>query len=220
MTQSQDYSYEFYRRHAREYAEWWDSHADLLDLEKVGARLLEMVPPNARGLDAGCGPAVKEILRFLHGGYDMLGIDAVQENLKVAEDRNPELKGRLSVADISQPLDFPEAYFDFLICTTVIQHISPEAVNTVTLPEFARVLKAGGVLQLTFKNGTGVTTVYDKIYDLDRSFQLYEPEALLGTLGAAGMELVPREGDRPGGVMYYIDSKGVPTCILLARKVR
>ncbi|MCH7996965.1 MAG: hypothetical protein IIB11_04215, partial [Chloroflexi bacterium] len=76
MTQSQDYSYEFYRRHAREYAEWWDSHADLLDLEKVGARLLEMVPPGARGLDAGCGPAVKELLRFLHGGYDVLGIDA------------------------------------------------------------------------------------------------------------------------------------------------
>ena len=220
MTQSQDYSYEFYRHHAREYAEWWDSHTDLLDLERVGGRLLEMVSPGARGLDAGCGPAVKELLRYLQGGYDMLGIDAVEENLKVAEERNPELKGRLSVADISQPLDFPNANFDFIICTTVIQHISPEAVNNVTLPEFARVLKAGGVLQLTFKNGTGVTTVYDKIYDLHRSFQLYKPGALLDALGAIGMGLVPKEGERPGGVMYYVDSKGVPTCIFLARKVR
>ena len=228
MSKVADYSHEFYRRHADEYAEWWSSrnetigqpsHPGLTKLADLSDRLMEMVPAGSRGLDAGCGPAVKELMRFHYSGYDMVGIDAVKENLQVAAERHPGIKERLLLADIGKPLNFPDAHFNFIICTTVIQHISPEEVMGITLPEFARVLRVGGVLQLMFKSGRGVATVYDKIYNLDRSFQLYEADVLLDRLGRLGMELVPREEGKLGGVMYYIDSKGVDTCIFFARKV-
>ncbi|MFQ5873212.1 MAG: class I SAM-dependent methyltransferase [Dehalococcoidia bacterium] len=182
-------------------------------------RLVELVPPRGRGLDAGCGPAVRELLHYLDEGYDVIGIDAVEENLQVAKERYPELEGRLLLADISSALSFPDAHFDFIICTTVIQHMAAEEVMNVTLPEFSRVLKVGGVLQLMFKSGKGIATAYDEIYGMDRSFQLYEAEKLLDRLGELGMELVAEEEDKLGGVIYYVDSKGIDTCIFFARKV-
>ena len=45
-------------------------------------------------------------------------------------------------------------------------------MGNVGLPEFARVLKAEGVLQLMFKNGVDVLTVFDRDFGVERSFQL------------------------------------------------
>ncbi|MEE9198523.1 MAG: class I SAM-dependent methyltransferase [Dehalococcoidia bacterium] len=228
MSKEPDYSYEFYRHHATEYADWWtankwdvsnSTHPRLTDMVDLSNRVMELVPPSARGLDAGCGPGIREFLHYWSAGYDIVGIDAVEENLRVARKRHPDLERRLLQADLSRPLDFPDAHFHFIICTTVIQHIAPDKVMNVTLPEFARVLEVGGILQMMFKNGKGIATVYDKIYGLDRSFQLYDPGELLGRLKELGMELVPDEGDRLGGIIYYVDSKGADTCIFFARKV-
>ena len=63
-----------------------------------------------------------------------------------------------------------------------------------TLPEFVRVLRKGGVLQLMFKYGGGVATVYDRDYGADRTFQLYEVDEVLGILGGTGLEGNPRGG--------------------------
>ena len=92
----------------------------------------------------------------------MHGIDAVKENIKVASELHTEIAERTQVADLQRPIPFADEYFDFVICTSVIQHLLPDVVTLVTLQEFARVLKPGGVLQLLFKNGQGVETVYDQ----------------------------------------------------------
>ena len=95
------------------------------------------------------------------------------------------------MADLRRPLDYPDGAFDFILCNAVIQHIAPDIALGITLPEFARLLKPGGVLQLMFKTGNGVATVYDRDYAAERTFQLYNPEEILDLLMGRGFSIVP-----------------------------
>ena len=153
-------------------------------------------------------------------GYDIYGVDAVEENIAEARRLHPEIAARVSVADLRKPLGFPEAHFDFLTCNAVIQHIDPETTLGVTLPEFTRVLGNGGVLQLMFKTGAGVATVYDKDYGADRTFQLYGVDEVVGILADRGLSVVAPEGDKLGGVIHFKDPKPMDHCVLFARKIR
>ena len=51
-----------------------------------------------------------------------------------------------------------------MLCNAVIQHLPRESVFGKVLPEFARVLRPGGVLQLMFKPRSGVATAVDGAY--------------------------------------------------------
>ena len=85
------------------------------------------------------------------------------------------------------------------------------------LPEFARVLRPGGILQLMFKVGTGDITIYDKDYGVDRFFRLYSADQILLRLEELGMEIIEEEENGLGGVMYFTDTKPVEHCLLFAR---
>ncbi len=228
MSQQPDISPDFYRQHARSYADKArsstqtvftnPSHPRLRHYSAVQERLRELVPVGSRGLDAGCGAGAHDVFLLWQHGYDVYGIDAVEENILEAGRLHPEIASRVSVADLSQPLDWPDASFDFVVCNAVIQHIAPDAALGLTIPELARVLRPGGVLQLMFKSGDGVATVYDGEYDADRSFQLYAVEEIVGLLASHDLRLVPAEGDRLGGAMLFTDYKPMEHCVLFARK--
>ena len=68
----------------------------------------------------------------------------MEENIGEARSRHPDIAERVSVTDLREPLSYTDASFDFVLCNAVIQHIAPEIVLGVTLPGFARLLKAGG----------------------------------------------------------------------------
>ena len=228
MNNCHDFSESFYRRHAQRYAEV--SHnfiqsvysdvsipglrgdTDLMD------RLQELVAPGCPGLDAGCGAGARDVFFYWQRGYDIHGVDAVDENIAEARRLHPEIASRVSVADLRQPLGYPDASFDFVLCNAVIQHIEPAAALGTTLPEFARVLRAGGVLQLMFKYGSGVATVYDRDYGADRTFQLYDVDEVLGVMAERDLRVVPQEGGKLGGVMYFRDPKPMDHCVFFARK--
>ncbi len=229
MSADADYSPAFYARHAQRYAEvahnfiqsvytnvshpGLNSDADLMD------RLQELVPAGSRGLDAGCGGGARDVFFYWQKGYDIHGVDAIEENIVEACRLHPEIAERVAVADLREPLGYPDASFDFVLCNAVIQHIEPDTALGVTLPELARLLTKGGVLQLMFKVGRGVATVYDKDYGSDRTFQLYDPNEVLSLLTDLGLELVPEEGAKLGGVMFFTDPKPMDHCVLFARKV-
>ena len=103
----------------------------------------------------------------VHVGYDIYGIDAVEENISLGRELHPEIANKLSVADLREPLSFESGFFDFVLCDAVIQHLTPEATETTAIPELARVLAPGGVLQLMFKTGSGVATVSERAYGGD-----------------------------------------------------
>ena len=225
-------SLDFYRAHAARYAEL--SHGFLeagytgcshpgfrsdLDLQR---RLTQLAPPPARGLDAGCGAGARDVHLLTRLGYDMQGIDAVTETIAVAQALHPEIAGRLAVADLRQPLPYPDNHFGLALCNAVIQHLPPATALTLTLPELARVLRPGGILQLMFKPGRGIATVVDPAYGkagLTRRFQLYDEAETLTALAAAGCQLVaPGPAGELGGLLYFDDNKPMRHCVYWARK--
>ena len=230
MSNESTYSPEFYRSHAERYAQVsheliqgiyvGSSHPALKDDFDIINSLKELIPANCRGLDAGCGAGARDVFLYSQDGYDMHGIDAIDENVQLAKRLHPEISQRISVHDLTQALVFPDACFDFVLCNAVIQHIQPEGVRNMVLPEFGRVLKTGGVLQLMFKSGDGISTVYDKDYEVDRTFQLYDVEDIVKLLADLGMEVVSAQGNGLGGIMFFTDPKPMEHCVFFARKVR
>ena len=228
MTANVDFSESFYRDHAQRYAEvshnfiqsvYSDiSHPGLTGDMALVERLQELVPPGSKGLDAGCGAGARDVYTYWQKGYDIYGIDAVEENIQEARRLHPDIAERVSVVDLREPLAYPDGSFDFVLCNAVIQHIEPGIALGTTLPEFARALKPGGILQLMFKYGSGIATVYDRDYGSDRTFQLYDVDEVLGVMTRLGMKVIPDEGDKLGGVMYFKDTKPMDHCVFFARK--
>jgi SAM-dependent methyltransferase len=160
------------------------------------------------------------VFLYWSAGYDISGIDAVPENIRVAQETHPEVSERVSVADLSAPIDLPSGQFDFVLCNAVIQHIFPALIRDVTLPELARVLKVGGILQLMFKAGDGMATVFDGAYDSYRTFQLYDANTITSILSGLGLEVLPLDENKLSGVMYFTDPKPMEHCVFFARKLK
>jgi SAM-dependent methyltransferase len=223
-----DYSEKFYTHYAGRYAEvshkllqsiYIDSSHPKLTSDLDLIEHLKVLIPGKCGLDAGCGAGARDVYNLYSDGYDILGIDAVRENIDTAIELHPEIADRLSVADLRQALPFHASSFDFVMCNAVIQHIKPQIVKKVTLPELCRILKPDGILQLMFKNGNGVLTVFDKDYGTERAFQLYDEHEVLSTLEDLGMELIPNDSkDQLGGLMFFTDPKHVSHCVFYMRK--
>ena len=147
------------------------SHPKLKHDWDLWDRLFELAP-GMRGLDAGCGAGARDVLHAWSLGYDVTGVDSIEENIQAARDLHPEIADRVLVADLERPLPFPDETFDFVACNAVIQHIAPEIGYATVLPELVRILRDGGALQIMFKNGNGVVTVFDRDYGTEHSFQL------------------------------------------------
>ena len=220
------FSLEFYRERAPEYAALRQvfanrSHPEFREDRDLYCRLAELAR-RGRGLDAGCGPGALEMSYLEEMGFEMFGLDAVAENIEVARRLRPELAGCLQVADIQNPLPFEDSSFEIVLCNAVIQHISSDTVFATVLPEFARVLKPGGVLQLMFKPGRGVETAVDGAYGsagVARSFVLYDERELLEALAALGLYLIEEGCDgKMGGLLYFDDNKPMRHCVFWTRK--
>ena len=223
-----DYSEDFYRQHASQYAqvaqEWRpsvyikSSHPALQHDWDAWERLRQLTPGN-RGLDAGCGAGARDVFHLWSQDYDVVGFDAVEENIQVARQLHPEIADRVFVASLGEALPFDDNSFDFVMCNAVIQHIEPEVVRSVVLPELARVLRPEGVLQLMFKNGEGVLTMFDQDYGVQRNFQLFDGAELLEVLEGQGMTLIDADTpDQLGGFLYFTDGKGVDHGLFFSRK--
>ena len=224
-------SLEFYREHAQRYSQLSHeythsvysnaSHPALngdMDLLNRAAELAS----GRRALDAGCGAGARDVYLLHTWEYDAYGIDAVEENISLGKELHPEIADKLSVADMREPLAFETGFFDLVLCNAVIQHMTPGAAETTTIPELARVLAPGGMLQLMFKIGSGVVTVSDRAYGsdgVDRSFQLYDEHRLLEILEGCGCSLVETgNSGQLGGLLYFSDPKPMRYCAFWVRK--
>ena len=223
-----DYSPEFYRNNADRYSQLAhefsqsvytkSSHPGLKDDWDAWEQLKKLAP-GKRGLDAGCGAGARDVYHAWTEGYDVTGIDAIEQNIQVARDQHPEIAGRVLVADLGEALQFEDETFDFVVCSAVIQHIERDLVREVVLPELARVLRPKGVLQLMFKNGRGILTMFDQAFGMERTFQLFDEDDILGILRQQGLDLImPASPDDLAGLLYLSDGKAVEHCLLFARK--
>lgn len=222
----EQFSLEFYRERAKEYAALNQvfanrSHPEFREDRDLYRRLAELATPGP-GLDAGCGAGALEMSYMAELGFEMFGLDAVAENIAVARSLRPEFATRLQVVDIQAPLPFGDASFEVVLCNAVIQHIPSDVVYSSVLPEFGRVLRPGGVLQLMFKPGRSIGTAVDGAYGTDgvvRSYQLYDEQELLESLRSLGLEFIEEGTDgKLGGLIYFDDNKPMRHCVFWARK--
>lgn len=130
-----------YARHAREFDRVRTrSTMEVPYLE----RATRLRPPPGKVLDVGCGSGEPIARYFIDRGYQLTGIDFVEEMLAMGRSRFPQMTWRsmdMRALELSEQFDIVIAWDSFF-------HLSPDAQRDV-LPRFAKHTVAGGVLIFT-----------------------------------------------------------------------
>jgi 2-polyprenyl-3-methyl-5-hydroxy-6-metoxy-1,4-benzoquinol methylase len=104
-----------------------------------------------KALDVGCGDGARYGERVRASGVDVHGVDISEVAVESARARGVDAR----VASLADPLPYPDASFDVVICLEVLEHLVDPAV---VAREIARVLKPGGFALLSVPNSAFWTT--------------------------------------------------------------
>jgi SAM-dependent methyltransferase len=130
-----------YARHAREFDHVRTrSLMELPYLERVAG----LAPPPGKLLDVGCGSGEPIARYFIEKGYQVTGVDFVDEMLAMCRARFPRMTW---LAMDMRHLDLPER-FDVVIAWDSFFHLEPDEQRAM-FPRFSRHTAAGGVLMFT-----------------------------------------------------------------------
>lgn len=133
--------------------------------------LIPLVPPaTKRLLDVGCGAGITAgKLKQVYGIEEVTGIEFVPR----AAQRAMERIDRVVIADLETiQLDFPEGYFDCILCADVLEHLRQPGD---LLMKLRRHLSNGGVLVASIPNIRHIVIVLKIIFDKWE----YEPAGIL-----------------------------------------
>lgn len=145
----------------------WKKYA--LNAIERGKEVVEAIAENTslqdkKVLDIGCGEGGTSIA-FAKEGALVTAIDIDPARIKRTKARAEEhgVEVRAQLGDVNKT-DFPDAYFDIIICQDVIEHtLNPE----LAVDEISRILKDGGYLFLTAPNRLSpLNLVRDPHYNL------------------------------------------------------
>jgi ubiquinone/menaquinone biosynthesis C-methylase UbiE len=127
------------------YDDLWEDAPDPLPAYDVGPRrafLLAHLEPGARVLDLGCGEGDFAAAAAEAGAAEVLGVDVAAEAVRRARARHPGLR----FEQVGDALPAPDASFDLVWCSEVLEHVLDTAA---VLSEARRVLRTGGALLVT-----------------------------------------------------------------------
>lgn len=164
---------------------WHIEKFDAYNLQSLIALFLELVP-GKRILDLGCGIG-RDAAVFRDRDCKIIGIDASPELLAVAKQRLPGIDFRQ--CDFTKPLPFPNASFDGVWASASLLHL-PKVQLPAVLREIHRVLRAGGVLFCSMKEGTGEKMMRDFSGEGQRFFALYVQEELRCSIQGVGFSIL------------------------------
>ena len=140
----------YFDKVSADYASWYGPESAGAYALRVRQALIlaSLDKTQARILDVGCGPGV--LARALHDlGHEVWGIDLAAGMIEQCRQRFAGAHDkRFLVGDATQ-LDLPDAFFDVVICTGVIDFVDDQDKACV---EMVRVAKPGGTLLIAFPN--------------------------------------------------------------------
>ncbi len=152
-----------YNKTAQDYHKKWSDYSPLF--KRTSKEFLKHIPKGGKILDLGCGPG-RDAKYFSQKGYQVLGIDFSSKMLKIARKVAPKakfLKQDIYNFDISDK-------FDGVWLSFVLLHIKRSKTVQV-LASVKSLLKSGGVLFISTKEGKGESLEKDNI---DKSLKMYE----------------------------------------------
>ncbi len=122
----------------------YHAHRDIHKIDQELLSFVEMMPKNAKVLDAGAGAGVPGALFLANHGIRVTGIDLSETMISLAQQNVPQ--GRFIKMDMRSLL-FPDHIFEGIICLFAIFHV-PGRDHKQIFKEFYRVLKPNGKLMV------------------------------------------------------------------------
>jgi ubiquinone/menaquinone biosynthesis C-methylase UbiE len=158
---------EFYDRNVEEYIR----NTRKLPEKKWLKMFVSCLPEKSRVLDLGCAFG-RDCKFFIDKGFETHGADL---SSKLIEKARETVKGvKFYVMDLIN-LKFKQDYFDGVWCSATLVHLKKEDIPEALI-EIRRVLKKGGVLYLSLKEGTGEKLIKDERYGGAEKFYSYFTE--------------------------------------------
>lgn len=157
---------------------WFQARRDMVFRLVQDLRL----PSTAPILEIGCsgGPLLQRLAA--HGYSDLTGIDVSEAGIAVAQQRGIPNVSCMDGAHLA----FPDASFDLVIASDVLEHIEDEAQ---ALREWARVLRPGGQL-LVFV--PAFSFLWGKHDEVNQHFRRYTAAQLAAALSRARLQVQRR----------------------------
>ena len=107
------------------------------------------ITPQMRVLDAGCGYG-RNLVYLLREGCEVFALDANAESVKHVRALARELAPQLPVENFRvgaiEQMDFPDAFADVVLCSSVLHFARDEQHFLAMVSELWRVLRPGGML--------------------------------------------------------------------------
>lgn len=158
--------------------------------------LIQNLPPKACILDVGCGSGYPIAAYFLQKGFQVTGVDASKELLKIAQHHHPGLKW---VYGDVRTVVIPEQY-DAIVEWWCLFHL-PKADHAKMFERFAFWLKPGGFLEFTTGDSEYEGASSDML-DQELNFYSLSPDHYERFLGENGFTLLLKEHDQPGHLVW------------------
>lgn len=111
---------------------------------QLAQKYIDILPADATVVDAGCGSGLVGTELAKLGFKTVDGLDLSEGMLKIAG--KTKAYRDLKITDLTQKLEAKDGAYDCLVCSGTFTHghLGPEP-----LPEFTRIVKAGGILVMT-----------------------------------------------------------------------
>ena len=135
-------------------AEWWNDHhiASEYGVTQV-ERALAFTTRHGKALDVGCGAGGRLVRLLEENGFDITGIDASAEMIKLARMNHPN--GSFLQSDI-RFWDSAREY-DFILAWDCLFHL-PLNMQSPVLSKLCKKLSSGGIMIHSFGNDVGEHT--------------------------------------------------------------
>lgn len=164
-------------------ADWHAEKSGYYDWNAQIDAFVNRLQPSPRILDAGCGGSGRDIDEFRKRGMQIDGLDYSEQAIKKLREKFPDSKFIVSdLRAIALPHD---SYNGVWACASVL-NLSKDDVP-VALSEFRRLLKTGGELFISVKEGEGEKIIPDK--SGERFFSFFSDQELTKLVEGAGFSV-------------------------------